>query len=489
MARQIAENEGEQRATATAVGRARQRHRDLEDSPEARSHQQVLALGERAAELVAHAGKARRHAQDARGRAGKAGQRAEHDAASLRRDVTGLAASGQSAAEFAALGLPALVIVPAVLLDPAMLDDMPVLDQALAGHARAAGAARPRVGERQAAVRVVEEARRGAERAESQRRSAEERAAELEGAAQDERVRLAAAERQARSAQESFEADLAAWRADDRAVPVEIPDELTEQAVQRLGGIAREAADPLLRELAVAGDRAASERAGLEAALESSGLLDAWVRVDGQVLGADQRDVVLPLGPAVPGRSLADLLIVDCPGDCPVSAATIRGVLARIAPCGTGGTGATGASAVGGASSVGGTSEPNGTDETDETGAVVGTDGRWRLGPLTGRAAKPAAQYIGATARAAERARRLAEVDRIAEATRHARDAAAAAEEAARGRRSAIEAWLGAVPPFGELLAATADARACAVASARAEQAARAAEEAARQARAAAAAA
>ena len=83
--------------------------------------------------------------------------------------------------------------------------------------------------------------------------------------------------------------------------------------------------------------------------------------------------------------------------------------------------------------------------------AVVGTDGSWRLGPLTGRSTKPVAQYIGATARAAERARRLAELDALIDALAATRDAARDAETAAREARAAIEAWLTGVPSAGAL--------------------------------------
>ena len=50
----------------------------------------------------------------------------------------------------------------------------------------------------------------------------------------------------------------------------------------------------------------------------------------------------------------------------------------------------------------------------------------WRLGPLTGRSTKPVAQYVGANARAAERARRLAELDARIAALAATRDAARA---------------------------------------------------------------
>ena len=173
----------------------------------------------------------------------------------------------------------------------------------------------------------------------------------------------------------------------------------------------------------------ADARAGLEAALESSGLLDAWVRTDGAVLAADRRDVVLPMGPAVAtGQTLAAALVADPPLDAPVVADVVRAVLARITLV-TGGS------------------------DVDST-AVVGLDGSWRLGPLTGRSTKPAAQFIGATARSAERLRRLAAVDELIAATTEIRDGAATVEQAARAAAVGVETWLAAVPPAGELIQA-----------------------------------
>jgi uncharacterized protein (TIGR02680 family) len=506
-------------SAAARIEQARQRKRDLEDGPEARSHRQVLALGVRARELAALATSSRRHAGSARRQAEKTSERADRDRGTLGRDIRTMADTGQSlATEMAGLGIRAAAAVSAMLVDPPLLEEAGRVDVALAGYAEAIQAAGPSVGERQAAVQVVDEARKNAEKADGDRKSAEAEAARLETMAEAERARLAAAEQTARAAEESFGVALAAWHADQRGVPVETPCELTAETVGRLGALAREAARPHLSRLAEAEAAAGSERvtaerqltelrkrradiaaepdpapeppalgrderdsaggaplwrlidfaarlgngqrAGLEAALESSGLLDAWVRVDGQVLGQGQRDVVLSAGPAVRGRSLAELLAVDLPDGCPVTAGTVRAVLGRIA------------------------AEPDA-----DAHAVAGLDGCWQLGPLSGRAAKPAAQFIGATARAAERVRRLAETAAQISAAEAAREAAVSAEEAARTRRAAMEAWLDALPPYGPLLHAWADVQAHADAVARAEEAARAAEDAARAARSAAAAA
>jgi uncharacterized protein (TIGR02680 family) len=519
VAEQVLRNEESQESAAARIEQARQRKKDLEDSPEARSHRQVIALGERAHELATHAEASRRHAAAAREQATKATERSHRDGGTLAHHIAAMAGEGQSlAAEMAGLGIRAPLAVSAMLVEPQLPEGVGELGAALAGYAEAARTARPPVGERRAAVQVVDAARQQAEQADSARKSAEAEAARLEAIVGTERQRLAVSEQAAQTAEESFGAALAAWRTDERGVPFEVSGELTAETVEHLGAVARQAARPRLDELAADRDRAGSQRAtaeqrlselrqqrskieaepdpapglpalgrgerdrtdgaplwrlvdfashlgagqraGLEAALESSGLLDAWVRVDGQVLGPEQRDVVLPAGPAVPGRSLADLLAVDLPDRCPVTAGTVRAVLARIA------------------------AEPDAG-----AAAVAGLDGCWRLGPLTGRAAKPAAQYVGATARAAERARRLAETDALIAATEESRRVAAAAEQAARDQRAAIEAWLDALPPYRPLIQAWADVQARADAVARAEEAARAAEETARQTRSAAAAA
>jgi uncharacterized protein (TIGR02680 family) len=118
----------------------------------------------------------------------------------------------------------------------------------------------------------------------------------------------------------------------------------------------------------------AAAQAGLEAALEGAGLLDAWVTPDGSVQSA--LDVLLDAGsPAVSGPSLTAVLVAE--------AEVVRPILAAIALV------------------DGLVAEP----------CAVTLDGRFRLGPAEGRFEKPEAEYIGAAARAARRARRMAELD------------------------------------------------------------------------------
>jgi uncharacterized protein (TIGR02680 family) len=167
------------------------------------------------------------------------------------------------------------------------------------------------------------------------------------------------------------------------------------------------------------------DRALIEAALEASGLLDAWVRADGAVLDADRHDAVLPLGPSVTGRSLADLL-APASADLSVRAEVVTGVLRRIGLV------------------------PDAVRA--DAAAALGVDGSWRLGTMVGRATKPVAQYVGASARSAERARRLAAIDaEIAEVERRLADATAGMRVAA-ARIAELEAWLSELPSPRALL-------------------------------------
>src|SRR5262249_9017726 len=131
-----------------------------------------------------------------------------------------------------------------------------------------------------------------------------------------------------------------------------------------------------------------SERAGIEAALESSGLLDSWLSPDGRLQAdADGKPILdvqaLARGPsrALPDASLATSLEAAVPEGCPVPAALVDAVLAGIA-CSA--------------------------DDPGDCEAWVAPDGRFRLGVLAGAWAKSDAAYIGFAARAATRARRLA---------------------------------------------------------------------------------
>ncbi|WP_194904077.1 TIGR02680 family protein [Catenulispora rubra] len=138
----------------------------------------------------------------------------------------------------------------------------------------------------------------------------------------------------------------------------------------------------------------AEDRAGLEAALQGCGLLNAWVFPDGTL--ADPK--------------LADLVIL-VPGASPSDAERDADVLSRIlTPSGE---------------LVDSVPEDvvrrllsavrleDEQDGTDDDGLSVSTTGRWRAGVLTGLGVKEVAEYVGDAAREDTRARRIVELDAV----------------------------------------------------------------------------
>lgn len=130
------------------------------------------------------------------------------------------------------------------------------------------------------------------------------------------------------------------------------------------------------------------QRGGLEAALEASGLLDAWVSPEGGLTLSD--DTRVTLLPPVSGGSLADVLTpavnrADPAADA-VPDARVHGLLAGIGLLAPG--------------------DPLPTD-----GSWVSTNGRFRLGALAGSWSKPAAEYLGEGAREAARRARMAAIE------------------------------------------------------------------------------
>jgi uncharacterized protein (TIGR02680 family) len=126
-------------------------------------------------------------------------------------------------------------------------------------------------------------------------------------------------------------------------------------------------------------------RAGIEAALEGAGLLDAWIDPAGQVAqgagGAVLLDTrVMPRSPVE--TKLSKWLVASRPEDAGVPAELVGRLLDGIA-C-----------------------------SADDDGAEtwVGLDGQFRIGALAGQWRKPKATFIGFTARAQARAARLAEI-------------------------------------------------------------------------------
>ncbi|MEU5427198.1 TIGR02680 family protein [Streptomyces olivoreticuli] len=181
-----------------------------------------------------------------------------------------------------------------------------------------------------------------------------------------------------------------------------------------------------------------AERAGLEAALEASGLLDAWVRPDGAALDADGHDVLLaPRTWPVPGRSLADVLrpAVDH-GDARAAAVGEETVARLLATIGLG--------------------------QDADANAWAAPDGRFRIGALTGHWAKPSAEYVGEGAREEARRSRIAALNTELHALQEELAAVAAQAEAVAVRRRGLDAELATVPDDAPLRQAYARAAAAA---------------------------
>ncbi len=153
------------------------------------------------------------------------------------------------------------------------------------------------------------------------------------------------------------------------------------------------------------------ERAGIEAALEAAGLLDAHVLPGGEVRSANDGELLLKSGPAPASReTLASVLRPATPPDAAgVRAEDVAAVLAAVALVRAGDT-----------------------VESDAHASWVATDGRFGLGLATGAWSKAEASYIGEGAREAARRRRLAEARSERATLQLERDAVAAMHRRAR---------------------------------------------------------
>ncbi|MBB5956103.1 uncharacterized protein (TIGR02680 family) [Saccharothrix tamanrassetensis] len=177
-----------------------------------------------------------------------------------------------------------------------------------------------------------------------------------------------------------------------------------------------------------------TRRAGLEAALEASGLLDAWVTASGAVSAAGDpasgsggaaggagHDVLAVPREPVAGASLASVLIPAVDPASPVSAEVVAALLASVA--------------------------------LDEGAFAVSPDGRWQAGVLTGAWHKDAAEFIGAGAREAARRRRITELEDELAALRAELGRAEAELAAAHGLVERWESHLDRFPADRELVA------------------------------------
>ncbi|WP_041541008.1 TIGR02680 family protein [Catenulispora acidiphila] len=133
----------------------------------------------------------------------------------------------------------------------------------------------------------------------------------------------------------------------------------------------------------------AADRAGLEAALEASGLLDAWLAPDGRLLDDVTGDVVLAPTAAAPDVGLAAVLRPAIDTADPQAAALEETAVAAVL------------AAIGGV--------PVGAAEPGHH-TWISPDGRFRVGVLRGAWRKESAHYIGERARETARRARLAEL-------------------------------------------------------------------------------
>ncbi len=191
------------------------------------------------------------------------------------------------------------------------------------------------------------------------------------------------------------------------------------------GGRAGRPGAPLWRVVDFEGHLDAAARAGLEAALEGAGLLDAWVTPDGALLDPESLDAVVTAGAPV-APSLRNALAPRIERRDDAAAALPDDAVAAVL---------------------------EGIGLGPATGQTwVSPDGRYRVGALEGSWRKPSAEHIGHAARERARRERIAAIDEglAALAGREAELASRAAELA--GRRQRLEAESAAAPPVRAVL-------------------------------------
>ncbi|KGN41804.1 TIGR02680 family protein [Knoellia aerolata] len=478
----------------------------LESGPEARSRLRLLEMGKRVEERAAAAEVAVRRRDDAQHRARRSADSAAEDGNAVARG------SGEMAAavieHVGTLGTAGVAVDTTIHSVAATLADgrgSLTWEDSAAGAPLAAGLERvlgwlretqTAVGQRQAAVRVVREGLREADEArqDAERSTTIEELAQSRADAARESVEEAVGERD--GVEEALLHALSTWQQAPVAEAFTLPL-LDLEGLGRLEGLARaavagrvdalsltrgravtraaeatqliatlerqraeveaqtdpqpaapgfvrersgeESGAPFWQLVDFRADVSAGDRAGVEAALEGAGLLDAWVTPDGVVDG-DRLDVHAFAGAedgqarpwAQDSVTLASVLQPDRGGNDALAVASdvVERVLTAVR-----------------------VSEP-GDGAVHVAGLAVGRDGQWRSGPVHGRTTKDTAQFIGATARAAERARRLAVLGEEIRATVAVVDAAEAESAAAAAALGEVERWLGARPPHDEVVRA-----------------------------------
>ncbi|CAO5162034.1 TIGR02680 family protein [Frankia sp. AiPs1] len=191
-----------------------------------------------------------------------------------------------------------------------------------------------------------------------------------------------------------------------------------------------------------------TEIAGVEAALEAAGLLDAWLCPDGRLLSSDTHDTVILGGAGITGitgqdsrpspRDTAHLGMVlrpavdrSDPAAAAVSDATVAWVLASIG-------------LLPAADRSRDIAAPQDEPSQDTWVAV---DGRFRVGRLAGAWSKTAAHYLGHAAREQHRRTRLAEIDEELAGLDRGIAAGEAGREELRRSRSILNEEVTGLPP------------------------------------------
>ena len=195
---------------------------------------------------------------------------------------------------------------------------------------------------------------------------------------------------------------------------------------------------PLWRLVDFADNVPSDERAGLEAALEAAGILDAWVTPDGDLLATGTNDVVV--------RAHGDLTRPDV---------NLRSVLRPAvdrADAQAAGLADTVVDELLGAIGLG----------AGQGSVWVSVDGRFRVGVLDGAWRKPSAEFVGHVAREAARRARLVELRADLAAVEDELAETVVADHALARRRAALAEEVTACPDDTELRAAHARASALA---------------------------
>jgi uncharacterized protein (TIGR02680 family) len=182
-----------------------------------------------------------------------------------------------------------------------------------------------------------------------------------------------------RAQRTAMSAERASVTAERDRIAAERDDAPPAQAGRTTADRADRAGAPLWRLVRFASHVADGRAAAVEAALQATGMLDAWVTPIADGVSAD--DGFLVPGTPAPGASLADVLEPE--EGTAVSPSRVAAILESVALDG----------------------------DLFSSAAVIGTDGRYSHGITAGQHRKEHAEYIGATARARRRAARIADCE------------------------------------------------------------------------------